>query len=107
MKKELTERNKERMDESKNDSLKKITKVKLEAKPPQKESWIYNNDDPKYCYCGKPSYGEMVACESIYCEREWFHLDCIEEKNLPEKWFCNECKKLKEKTRNPIQKSFF
>lgn len=46
-------------------------------------------------------------CENPFCEREWFHLDCIEEKNLPEKWYCQECQKQKDKTRNPHSRSFF
>ena len=25
------------------------------------------NSEPIYCYCGKPSYGEMVECENNMC----------------------------------------
>ena len=32
--------------------------------------------EPRYCYCNQISYGEMVACDSSDCSREWFHLDC-------------------------------
>ena len=32
--------------------------------------------EPRYCYCNQISYGEMVACDSGDCSREWFHLDC-------------------------------
>ncbi|KAK4908625.1 hypothetical protein LTR28_000282, partial [Elasticomyces elasticus] len=32
-------------------------------------------NEPRYCYCGKGSYGVMVGCDGPKCEREWFHLD--------------------------------
>lgn len=33
--------------------------------------------EPRYCYCNQVSYGEMVACDTESCPREWFHLDCV------------------------------
>ena len=33
-------------------------------------------NEPRYCYCGGVSYGEMVACDWKSCPREWFHLEC-------------------------------
>lgn len=45
--------------------------------------WEYDPNEPKYCYCSRPSFGEMVMCDNTFCEREWFHLECIEEKKLP------------------------
>lgn len=33
-------------------------------------------NEPKYCYCGRGSYGTMIACENPKCEKEWFHLEC-------------------------------
>jgi inhibitor of growth protein 4 len=44
--------------------------------------------EPIYCYCRRPSFGLMVKCESDFCEVEWFHRECIEEKTLFERWFC-------------------
>lgn len=40
-------------------------------------------DEPTYCYCNGVSYGEMVACDSDDCEREWFHLACVGLKVAP------------------------
>ena len=34
-------------------------------------------DTRRYCYCNEVSHGQMVACDSDDCEREWFHLHCI------------------------------
>jgi hypothetical protein len=48
-------------------------------------------DEPTYCYCNGVSYGQMVACDSDDCTREWFHLACVglrtppaEESKFPE-----------------------
>ncbi|RMY60706.1 hypothetical protein D0865_01375 [Hortaea werneckii] len=54
-------------------------------------------DEPKYCYCNRGSYGEMVACDNDNCPREWFHLGCTELRDAPgedEKWYCAECRPL-------------
>lgn len=40
-------------------------------------------DEPTYCYCNGVSYGEMVACDSDDCAREWFHLACVGLKVAP------------------------
>jgi hypothetical protein len=40
-------------------------------------------NEPRYCYCNGVSYGEMVACDSDDCEREWFHLACVGLKVAP------------------------
>lgn len=76
-------------------------------------------DEPTYCYCNAVSYGEMVACDYLNCEKEWFHLDCAGLKVAPRgngkplgfvllvnkrltlcvaKWYCDDCKE-KLKTR--------
>jgi hypothetical protein len=76
--------------------------------PNKKEDFYFDlSKEPQYCYCGRTSFGEMVGCENPYCEREWFHAVCLDEKNLPEKWYCNDCQKQKDKTKNPYSKSFF
>ncbi|ATY64038.1 PHD finger domain (Ing1) [Cordyceps militaris] len=54
-----------------------------------------DGDEPTYCYCNSVSYGEMVACDSDDCTREWFHLDCVGLKVAPgskTKWYCEDCK---------------
>ncbi|KAI0049672.1 hypothetical protein FA95DRAFT_815928 [Auriscalpium vulgare] len=51
-------------------------------------------NEPRYCYCGGVSYGDMVACDGENCQREWFHLACAALNELPassEKWFCQDC----------------
>jgi hypothetical protein len=57
-------------------------------------------NEPRYCYCGDVSYGEMVACDNENCEREWFHLGCVGLSEPPPrrtKWYCDDCKKLLKK----------
>ncbi|KAK3069567.1 hypothetical protein LTR53_011999 [Teratosphaeriaceae sp. CCFEE 6253] len=52
-------------------------------------------DEPRYCYCDRGSYGEMVACDNDHCPKEWFHLGCTELKEAPaedETWFCRSCR---------------
>ena len=52
-------------------------------------------NEPKYCYCNRGSYGEMVACDNERCRREWFHLGCTELREAPgeeEVWYCRECR---------------
>ena len=34
-------------------------------------------DEPRYCYCNRISFGEMVGCDGEECEKEWFHLECV------------------------------
>lgn len=54
-------------------------------------------NEPKYCYCNRGSYGEMIACDNEQCPREWFHLGCTELREPPEeeeKWYCKECRPL-------------
>jgi hypothetical protein len=65
---------------------------KKAARKGGRSEWEYDPNEPRYCYCSRPSYGEMVMCENTYCEREWFHVECIEEKKLPEKWYCKHCR---------------
>jgi hypothetical protein len=40
-------------------------------------------EETKYCYCNQISYGTMVACDSIECVREWFHLSCVGLTRMP------------------------
>ncbi|KIK63792.1 hypothetical protein GYMLUDRAFT_40869 [Collybiopsis luxurians FD-317 M1] len=51
-------------------------------------------DNRLYCYCRKPSAGEMVACDNEECVNQWFHLSCIGLATLPqedETWYCEDC----------------
>lgn len=52
-----------------------------------------DGDDRTYCICNSVSYGEMIACDDSQCEREWFHLTCINLAVPPEgRWFCDTCR---------------
>ncbi|KAK1954604.1 hypothetical protein LY78DRAFT_593890, partial [Colletotrichum sublineola] len=56
--------------------------------------------EPTYCYCSNVAYGEMVACDGDNCEREWFHLKCVDLNVAPEvnsTWYCNDCAKKDER----------
>lgn len=46
-----------------------------------------------YCYCGQPSYGEMIGCDANEeCEIEWFHYGCVGLTTPPkDQWFCPDC----------------
>ncbi|KAI0036470.1 hypothetical protein K488DRAFT_75992 [Vararia minispora EC-137] len=62
------------------------------------EAMADGNDDDEalYCFCQKPSYGEMIGCENDECAYEWFHLDCVKVKPpLPDHWYCADCLKKK------------
>ncbi len=51
-------------------------------------------DDRKYCFCQRVSFGEMVGCENEKCPYEWFHLGCVGLKEAPKDqdvWYCPEC----------------
>ncbi|KAI9480967.1 MAG: hypothetical protein EXX96DRAFT_199018 [Benjaminiella poitrasii] len=49
-------------------------------------------NEPLYCYCRQVSFGEMVACDNLECEIEWFHLECVGLKTPPRgKWYCKNC----------------
>ncbi|KAI9311355.1 hypothetical protein BX666DRAFT_1997605 [Dichotomocladium elegans] len=49
-------------------------------------------NEPRYCVCNQVSYGNMVACDSENCAREWFHYACVGLAKPPVgKWFCREC----------------
>jgi len=66
-------------------------------------------EDKTYCFCGRVSYGEMIACDDGNCEREWvrvnyyfksfwlmkwsqFHLACMGLTSIPHgPWYCIAC----------------
>lgn len=95
----------EERDERENALKKK--KLKSDSKMMQKlervgntKEWLYDRTEPRYCYCGGFSEGEMVECENVFCEKEWFHRICVPDKSLPDVWICDDCKKQKEKMRS-------
>ncbi|KAF9070356.1 hypothetical protein BDP27DRAFT_1323898 [Rhodocollybia butyracea] len=48
----------------------------------------------RWCYCHKPSDGEMVACDNENCQNQWFHLACTGLPQLPDEsdtWYCDDC----------------
>ncbi|KAF2721182.1 hypothetical protein K431DRAFT_285020 [Polychaeton citri CBS 116435] len=54
-------------------------------------------NEPRYCVCGDVSWGTMIACDNEdNCEKEWFHLSCVNLDDLPPrrtKWYCPDCRK--------------
>jgi hypothetical protein len=36
-----------------------------------------DGDDKTYCFCDGISYGEMIACDELDCEREWVRASII------------------------------
>lgn len=59
----------------------------------------YDADDEdaqqtQYCFCGKPSSGDMVGCDNEECEHQWFHFECVGLKGPPtsEHWYCDDCR---------------
>lgn len=52
-------------------------------------------NEPVYCYCQKPSHGEMVACDHDECALEWFHYECVGLTAAPVgEWYCPDCVKI-------------
>jgi hypothetical protein len=58
-------------------------------------------NEPRYCYCQRVSFGEMVACDNEECDIEWFHLECTELESVPKgAWFCKHCSANKKKKKH-------
>ncbi|GAX74808.1 hypothetical protein CEUSTIGMA_g2255.t1 [Chlamydomonas eustigma] len=56
---------------------------------------LHAENEPLYCYCQKPSQGEMVACDNEECALEWFHYECVGLKAAPVgEWLCPDCAKV-------------
>ena len=48
----------------------------------------------KMCFCNDLEIADdLVYCEGINCEVEWFHVGCVGLEDLPdgENWFCSKC----------------
>ena len=57
-------------------------------------------DEQKFCYCGSPEQGTMIACEHEDCPIEWFHMDCLLITTVPKgKWYCPDCRKFTKRKR--------
>ena len=48
----------------------------------------------KFCICQKGDDGtKMIMCDNEKCEKQWFHVRCVQLKKIPRgQWFCSECK---------------
>ncbi|TNY21685.1 hypothetical protein DMC30DRAFT_394429 [Rhodotorula diobovata] len=56
------------------------------------EGEVEGEDLTPYCFCQRPSFGEMIGCDAPDCKIEWFHLNCIGLKESPEgSWYCSQC----------------
>ena len=50
-------------------------------------------DTKLWCFCRQGSSGEMIACDNLECEVEWFHFFCLNLSSAPEgDWFCPKCR---------------
>lgn len=43
----------------------------------------HDKDEPRFCYCDRASFGEMISCDGEDCKREWVHLECAGLKSAP------------------------
>lgn len=71
--------------------------------------------ESRYCFCEKPSFGEMIKCDDTLCKREWyelllllfvsaamaltvfaavrFHFSCVGLSQKPSGvWYCRDCR---------------
>ena len=54
-----------------------------------------NDESRLWCYCEKPSCGEMIMCDNKKCSIQWFHFQCLGITIPPKgKWYCPNCRKL-------------
>ncbi|EJT98799.1 hypothetical protein DACRYDRAFT_57152 [Dacryopinax primogenitus] len=53
------------------------------------------DDQNPYCFCRKPSWGEMIGCEDDDCDFQWFHIGCVNvsDPDMFDKWYCETCQK--------------
>ncbi|XP_070554167.1 inhibitor of growth protein 1-like [Ptychodera flava] len=53
---------------------------------------VIDPNEPTYCLCNQVSYGEMIGCDNVNCELEWFHFNCVGLTSKPKgKWYCPRC----------------
>ena len=44
---------------------------------PLEEELIEEDMEADWCYCGTPSYGNMIMYDNAMCTIKWFYLDCL------------------------------
>ena len=67
---------------------------------PDSEHLDSSGEEPRYCFCQRFSYGEMVACDAKACQYEWFHLGCVGLEKAPgrnARWLCFDCREKEKK----------
>ena len=63
--------------------------------PKVQESPEEEDSEKLWCFCGEPSFGDMVMCDNPHCTIQWFHFDCLRLRCAPKgKWYCPSCHKL-------------
>ncbi|KAJ7687376.1 hypothetical protein B0H17DRAFT_1160462 [Mycena rosella] len=61
--------------------------------PPDGADGEADGDDKPYCFCQRVSFGQMIACDDVTCQWEWFHIACIGLTTPPDgRWFCDACR---------------
>ncbi|XP_077984089.1 inhibitor of growth protein 2-like [Glandiceps talaboti] len=72
---------------------KKRSKAKAERERESSPAEIViDPNEPTYCLCNQVSYGEMIGCDNVNCELEWFHFNCVGLTSKPKgKWYCPKC----------------
>ena len=49
-------------------------------------------DKKLWCLCQMESSGDMIACDNLKCDVEWFHFTCMDITAAPDgEWFCPKC----------------
>lgn len=51
---------------------------------------VEDPNEPRYCYCNRVSFGEMVGCDGEECKIEWFHLECVGLRSAPKNRKCHD-----------------
>ena len=53
------------------------------------------DDNRLWCYCSKPSFGDMVMCNNKRCTIQCFHFECVGIRSPPKgRWYCPSCRLL-------------
>merc|ERR1739848_121111 len=63
---------------------------------PASEDTKYNTssaDRQTWCFCNQRASGQVIACDNLDCDIEWFHFVCVGLAIKPlGRWFCPRCK---------------
>jgi hypothetical protein len=60
----MSQRGIDKAEEERRNRSKKVSNKKNQ----KKGNWDYDPNEPKYCYCGRPSFGSMVMCDNTFCD---------------------------------------